>query len=625
MCGIAGIVSKRDHLLDRLLKVERVQAHRGPDSAASLEAVVGQFQVGLAHQRLSIIDLSEAGNQPMAEADGRSWIVYNGEIYNYIEIKAQLEALGWQFRTNTDTEVILAALRVWGLEDSFRRFNGMWAFAWLDLANQRLVICRDRVGVKPIYLYQGQGEFLFSSEIKGVLAMAENCFGLNAKVISEFLDQSLLDTTNETFFAGITKLPAGHYGVIDLSSTGLLLKVHSYWRIPEEVAEDRSELDWIEQFRTVFLDAVRLRLRSDVPLGILLSGGLDSSSIAAAMQTLASPNSPMHLISAVSNDPHFDESPFIDTMAKHLNCPVAKVSIEFQPNEAFDLLEKACWHNDEPLGSFSNVAHYLLMKEAKRLGITVVLSGQGADELFCGYKKYLGFYVHQLLRDGRIGKALALLASFHQQGTVLNQFSFGEAKRYLPALMDLGAPSDIRGPALQGFKRVPIFMQDCKTVNQRQILDVERFSIPIITHYEDRMSMAWSREIRVPFLDYRLVELLISLPIHHKLAKGWTKYILRKAMEPMLPPSITWRRDKQGFVLPQSEWLKNELHDKSREYFRQDSLMALHGLVDIQVLNNKYSRYCRQSQTQRGISYKDIFNPLSLEIWLRQFQSHISA
>lgn len=621
MCGIAGFISNNNNNLE-LSQAESIQKHRGPDASGCLYLQVGDWHIGLAHQRLSIIDLSDAGNQPMAAADGQSWIIYNGEVYNYLEIRAELEQAGLQFHSTSDTEVILAALQYWGPEKALPKFNGMWAFAYLDGLHNRLILSRDRVGVKPLYYFFSERQLYFASEIKTILTMVGGRFSLNYQVIGKYLLQSLLETDNQTFFAGIAKVPAAHLVEIDLASPSLSLTFKPYWRLHfAEPPNDAGE-GILKEVQDLFFDAVRLRLRSDVPLGILLSGGVDSSAIAVAMQQVLGPGANLNLLSAVSRDHRFDESQYIDIVARRLDQPVHKVMLDFQPSQAFDYLEKVCWFNDEPVYSFAVVSQYLLMQKAKELGITVVLSGQGGDELLCGYKKYLGFYIQSLLRQGHIPTALKTFWSFWRQDTVLGQFSMMEAKRYLPSFL---RPQElnIAGEKLKDFQPETLGLSNNMTLQERQALDYQRFSIPILTHFEDRMSMAWARELREPFLDYRLIEKIIPLPPRYKLRHGWTKYIFRQAMAPFLPPEITWRKDKQGFVNPQSEWLKHELRPGVLDYFGQDSLMFKLGLVNHDNLRQKYCAYCQQSALKGNIWLIDIFNPLALEIWLRKFHDFI--
>lgn len=619
MCGIAGIVSRLPgELIDNKLSVmSEVQAHRGPDGQGRVVHRVERWNVGLAHRRLSIIDLSAAALQPMRSSDGRQWLIYNGELYNYRELRRALESEGARFCTQSDTEVVLQALRAWGPEKAFGRFNGMWALALLDLDEKSLLLSRDRVGVKPLYIWKTPGELFFASEIKAILRGSGARLRPNYRLINAFLAQSLLDIDDETLFDGIQKLPPGQYAVIDLRQPTLTMTLHRFWEISSHNFLPQDENTFMQELRETFFDAVRLRLRSDVPVGALLSGGVDSSSIVAVMAATL-PRDTINLLSGVSHDSRFDESPFIDLVANHFGLRVHKVVTDFAPRDALDLLERAIWFNDEPVGSFANVVHHLLMQKAKELGVTVILSGQGGDELLAGYKKYTAFYAQWLQHQGYHLKAVRVLYQSWRQGTVIKQFSLAEAKRYLPLLMD--RELDVRGPALREFPYVPMGLREGMTVNERQAEDLTRFSVPLLLHTEDRMSMAASREIRVPFLDYRLVEMLIPLDMSLKIRNGWTKWVFRKAMEPFLPKEVIWRRDKQGFVNPQSEWLKNELRPEIEKYFSGDSFIFLKGLIDRQLLLLKYDKYCRQPPGKGRIWFREIFNPLALEIWLRKFE-----
>ncbi len=623
MCGIAGIVSSNQDVSQQLLKAQTIQQHRGPDAYGSCQHQIYQWNIGLAHQRLAILDLTDAGKQPMYSETGDGWIVYNGEIYNYLEIRDELKKLGHQFRGESDTEVVIASLEQWGIEEALSKFNGMWAFAWVDRKQQRLILSRDRLGIKPLYFCLAGDDLYFASEIKTILELSPTKFNLNYQIIGEYLIQSLLETSNETFFQGIEQVPPASYAVVDLNADFIHLEFKSYWTLANQQAKKISESNLIDKIQELFFDAVRLRLRSDVPVGVLLSGGVDSSSIAAAMQKILGTDANLNLLSAVSQDPKYDESPFIDVMAKHLNLHVQKVELNLEATNAFNYLEQVCWFNDEPVGSFSTVAHYLLMQKARELGITVILSGQGGDELLCGYKKYIGFYLQNLLRQGKFLNAAQVISSFAKQGSILNQFNLGEAKRYLPSYLK-GQDLDIRGEVLRNFFLQEIGLSPGMTVEQRQVVDVQKLSVPALLHYEDRMSMAWAREIRVPFLDYRLVELLVSLPTQLKLQQGWTKFIFRQAMEPYLPKDIVWRKDKQGFVNPQSEWLKHELKPGVLNYFGEESLIVNKGMIDRNNLLAKYELFCQQGKQGGNIWFKEIFNPLCLEIWLRKFANYIA-
>jgi asparagine synthase (glutamine-hydrolysing) len=623
MCGIAGVIStERDSAgavaTKRMLDAQR---HRGPDGEGFWSRRVGDFDVTLGHLRLAIIDLTDAGHQPMFLPDGSQGLIFNGEIYNYKELRSELESLGLAFRSKSDTEVVLWALCTWG-EEAFKKFNGMWAIAWINLRKRILLLSRDRFGVKPLYLCRRNGTLFFASEIKAILAGTRHRCGVNAQTVGRFLQQSLLDAQSDTFFSGIEALPAGHSLKLRLDGTtwqeGVLER---YWTLQgADIFVNKEQT--IEAVRATFFDAVRLRLRSDVPVGILLSGGMDSSSIAAAMRYSLGRDANLHAISAVSGRPEYDEGPFIEAASRHLACPVHYVHLKYNPAKWFELLEAVIYANDEPVGSFSPVAHYLLMEEARRLGITVILSGQGGDENLCGYFKFLGFYLQQLSKDGHWLSALKVLLGFLRNGTVFSQFKISEAKRYLPQFAR-PAEIDIRGPRLQDHDFTVMTGLGDGSLAERQRIDLNRLSVPALVHYEDRTSMSWSREIRLPFLDYRLVQLLLSLGPDWKLRDGWTKWVFRKAMESYLPESIIWRKDKRGFTIPQAEWLKYELREKVENLIGGEMISADLGLIDRQALQRRYQAYRKQPPNRGSISFKDVFNPIALEMWLRRFEGSL--
>ena len=624
MCGIAGIISTEPDARHgpALARMMNVQRHRGPNGEGSWSGRVGNSQVVLGHLRLAIIDLSEAGRQPMFSPDGRTGIIFNGEVYNYRELRHQLESQGVEFRSQSDTEVVLWALINWG-EQAFSRFNGMWAIAWLDTANKRMVLCRDRFGIKPLYWHRRNGTLFFASEIKAILAGSGERFAVDLKVAGRFLHQGLCDAQPETFFAGIEALPAAHTMTISLSG-GAAPVIRRYWNLADAAATagaaDSGQT--VEALRELFFDAVRLRLRSDVPVGVLLSGGMDSSAIAAAMRAAAGAGADLHALSAVSGRSDYDEKPFMEAVSGHLSCPVHYVQMNLEPVRCFELLDKVIYTNDEPLGSFSPVAHYLLMEVAKQLGVTVILSGQGGDEGLCGYAKFLGFHLQGLARRGHLLSAAVLLWSFIRNGTVISQFELKDAKRYLPRFVT-PVTHDVCGSRLKTHDYFLATGLGKGSLNDRQSLDYCKLSVPALVHYEDRTSMAWSREIRLPFLDYRLVELLVRLAPELKLRDGWTKWVLRKAMEGYLPESVVWRRDKQGFTLPQALWLKHELREKVEALFAGDLLTVALGLVDRKALRRTYSAYCDQPLDRGSISFKDIFAPIALELWARRFESSL--
>ncbi len=621
MCGIFGVVDRNP--VNKLLDVaEVIQQHRGPDGNGKHTWHIGDWQIGFAHQRLAIIDLTAAGAQPMSHDGGTTWITFNGEIYNYLELRLELEGKGRRFMTQTDTEVILAAIDEWGIAAALGRFNGMWAFAWLDVRRGELCLARDRLGVKPCYLLSSGQRLLFGSEIKTLLATSGERRAVNKAAVAAYLDQLQVDFDNDTFFEGIVKLPPGHFARIDLKRSNLELKMNCYWSLDHSVSRAPMRLEEaVEQVRFLLDDAVKLRLRSDVPVGILLSGGLDSSAIAGAAHRLDESGKVVFL-GAVSDDPTVDESRHMKVVARFLNRPLHEVQLKFTSQALLDLIRRVTWHNDEPIGGFSCIAQYLLMQRAKERGVTVLLSGQGADEAYCGYLKYVAFYVQSMIRLGRIDQAIAIIGSYLIQKTVFGEFRMATARRYLPARLRRDDLS-LRGPALSGQRNLTLTLASGNSVNERQALDFERYSVPALTHWEDRNSMAWSREVRSPFLDYRLVQHGVAMPMEYKLRRGWTKYVLRRATQGRIPAQISWRRDKKGFTTPEAKWMRRELRSALDTIARGNARCVRSGLVSPTALTRRYQNFL----TGKGpaVMSRELFQCLSLESWLESYGPYLES
>lgn len=621
MCGLFGAVIyqkslNRETLLARCERAHSIQAHRGPDMCDQQFYEMGSTTIMLAHHRLSILDLSTNGRQPMLSARQEHAIVFNGEVYNYKEI-AESQKMG-NLHSGTDTEVILESLSQRPYAEALAEFNGMWAIALLDIKNKRLMLSRDRAGIKPLYYTVVDGNLYFSSEIKTLLVLSGIKFELNLSVIGKYIEQSIQDDSTSTFFEGITSFPAGEFAVIELDKENVQIAGEIFW----DPFIDQKKYSYIEpekEFRRIFEDAVKLRLRADVPIGVTLSGGLDSSLICHAVKDQLG-HSNFTVLSAVAPGEKGDESPFVDIVADYYGLNVTKVNLGWPIAETLSLMHKATWHNDAPLGSFSNVAFYLLMSKASKLDVKVILSGQGADEILCGYKKYLGFYLKHLIKQKKYFSAFKVLFGFVQNGTVISQFQFAEARRYLEK-KKVSVHSVLSKKVLGKFQKAPL-SEIGSSLARRQWLDYRKYSVPYLTHYEDRMSMAFGREIRLPFLDYRLVEFMLNAPIALKLFKGWTKYLMRSAYQALMPRKIVWRKDKQGFTNPQEDWLKHDLKPLIESYFSSSALIYKYDLIDQQKLVKKYEDYCNGKQ---GIWYREIFNPLGLEVWLREFEEYIQG
>jgi asparagine synthase (glutamine-hydrolysing) len=615
MCGIYGAINLTGYFHNQdkyLFKTLTDMVHyRGPDASGyytanlkqGLENGDNKFDVYLGHRRLSIIDLSDSGKQPLTDGNGL-WITFNGEIFNYLELKSDLQKEGYSFKTNTDTEVILNIYRKYG-ESGFDKLNGMWAFALLDLKKKIVILSRDRFSIKPLYYIRIDEKVYFASEIKQLLPLMSEK-SINRNVMFVYLQQGLLDYNDETFFNNVKKVKSKYNVIIDLLTTKIEEK--PYWDYSFEDIADFD--DAVDRFKELFIDSMKIRLRSDVKIGALLSGGLDSSTISLVANNLQNGN--FETYSVIAEDKKYSEERFIDVLSRKTGIKNHKLSYNSQ--DALGSLHDVIYHNDEPFGSFSAVAQYNILQKIKNeTDIVVVLSGQGGDEILLGYLKFYFFNLKDFTRRGHLIKALTQLMYSLINGTVLSQFKLSEARRYLPSYLPfLAHRKDKTYLKLAEEHSEPIWA--FASLRDRQISDIDKYSVPALTHYEDRNSMAHSLEIRLPFLDHRLVNLVVGLNTEMKLNKGWTKYVLRKAFHE-LPEEIAWRKDKQGFITPEEEWLKGYFSSLINATFK-DSTLGKMGIIDDRLFLKYYNRFKRGDRT---IWYTDISRILIAELWAQQF------
>lgn len=608
MCGIFGIWNRdgRPVDVDALARATDSIRHRGPDDEGYLlvdshtgravpcggrrtagelglpllETFRGQnFDLALCFRRLSILDLSPAGHQPMRSADGRQWLIFNGEIYNYRELRDELRTRGHAFHTGTDTEVILAAYQEWG-RDCLSHFNGMWSFALWDSNRRELFVSRDRFGIKPLQYATAGSTFAFASELKALLTAGVVPFVPNVDAMVEYIALARMPSAarGDTFHEQIRSLPAAHSMVVRRNEVA----TERYWSIPASEPNGASDAALVEQYRELFDSAVRLHLRADVPTGTLLSGGLDSSSIVAtANRFLTEARSGTDLqsltqetFSAVYDDEGpWNERRFIDSV-------VAKTGVH--PNftrpdsgRLWRELDDFIWHHDEPVLSTSEFAEWCVMSLVKERGVTVVLVGQGADEIFGGYSPIFRAGVREALGRASVrgawrmasalrsvdgANAMKLLASEATKMTaralapaILRRVRERSARRNLASLAFHG---DIVGDYVRrnGVGDLP---RPWTSVRGQTEEWFNEFPLAHNLHWSDRSSMAFSIESRVPFLDYRIVEFVFEKANRLSLHDGWTKWIHRAGMslDDRLPPEVTWRRDKIGFATPEERWV----------------------------------------------------------------------
>jgi asparagine synthase (glutamine-hydrolysing) len=552
MCGISGIINKNnsDVKLSEIKAITDVIAHRGPDG----EGFLLENNFGLGHRRLAIIDKSTDGDQPMWH-ENRYAIVFNGEIYNYLEIKSELENLGFIFRTKSDTEVILIAYECWGI-NCVNRFNGMWSFCLYDKIKNILFCSRDRFGVKPFYYIDGSDSFVFGSEIKQLLPYAK--MTVNKKVLMEYLVLNLEEQSNDTFFEGIKKLQPSHNLIYDLNTCEIHFERYYLLKYKPEIGKLNID-DAVLQCKMDLIDSIKLRLRSDVEVGTCLSGGLDSSSIAAIASKEYNLGNNFKGIHAKSTEKYTDESYFAQMVADYGN-----INIVFtEPSEAYfkSNIEAVTFIQEEPIGGPSVFMQYAVFEKAKQEGCIVMLDGQGGDETFLGYERYFssllndvsffkkGIELFKYSRKSRLSFPKVLLFYFYFKFPILRKKHLLKRcdfikKEYLKAI-DFSILFELSNAYKRPF--------------ELQRLEITRTQLPHLLKYEDKNSMAHSIESRLPFLDYRLLENAVSYNPKFKINDGWSKFILRKATTEYLPEEISWRRNKRGFESPRN-WLNDKFY-----------------------------------------------------------------
>lgn len=582
MCGITGVFlfnTARQQMAATVQRMTDAIRHRGPDDegyllintknnryrlAAGPDSVPEirdqqpqvanlneeYFDLACGHRRFAILDLSAGGHQPYFAAGGNLGGVFNGLIYNYKEVRAELEAHGVVFHTECDTEVLFQAYTFWG-EQCFRRLNGTWALALYDFGRRELVLARDRLGKKPIYLYRNEAGLYFASEIKAILRVLAAPVRLNEQAVFDYLIDGCRDRNEHTFFEGIHSLPPG--SLLRVTAAGELIS-RTYWSLPPDrngkyrsVAPPQAA----EELRQLLADAVRIRLRADVPLGIELSGGLDSSSVAGLASTVHP--GPLSCFTVAYPQARYNEEPYARKVATHFALDYHVVASPerwfWREAEAFVNLHEEPFHSPN---LHTQQAVWRLMHGS---GIRVILYGAGGDEVFAGYRKdYFYRHLSDLLRRGEL---LAFAKNF------INFSEMSAGRLLAKAMQQLRpAPSAQAGPPdwlSNGLQRLQPLTPNARTAEAQLQLNMTALKMPYWLRSNDKNSLAIPVEVRAPLLDYRLVEFAFQLPVNLLIRDGWLKWILRRAVNDLLPPAITWRRQKMGYPFPLAEWLADSL------------------------------------------------------------------
>jgi len=617
MCGICGFTWPDTFLGEKCTREIR---HRGPDQSG----VFAAEGITLGHRRLSIIDLSEQGRQPMTNEDGSLQLVFNGEIYNFVELRETLIKQGHRFSSQADSEVILHGYEEWG-DDCLQHLRGMFALALWDRNQQRLLVARDRLGIKPLYYYHRAGRFAFASEIKGLLAIPEIPREVNRQALYDYLGYEFVPSP-ATMFAGIYKLPPGH--LLEFSQGRLDVRPYwdltftSNWTAPDEA---------VEALRDLLRDTVRLHLISDVPLGVFLSGGLDSSTLVALMRSLGV--TPLRTFSIGYPDPSFSELPYAQMVAERFETDHQVLMI---PEVTSEDLEAAVWHLDEPMTDLSALPLFLVCREARK-HVTVCLSGEGGDEIFAGYDRFraskFDHYYRRLpewLREKIIYRALERLPDQPQKKGAINVLKRFIEGSHLPLegghlrWQYFGSPDwekflfkeEFRqAVSMDPFGPIRAHQDRCPAtdrLNREIYLDLKFVMPDSVLMKVDKMSMAHALEIRVPFLDHRVVEFAAGLPSDWKLKGFETKAIFRKALKGLLPETIVGR-GKQGYSLP----IKNLLREGLKEYMvaRLNESPIIRETMHLPFLNRLIRDHLDRVQNYNHL----LWALINLSVWHQKF------
>lgn len=598
MCGIAGIVHLNHAPVDATIVNAMLDAiaHRGPDG----RGLHVDGRVGLGHVRLSIIDLSSTADQPLHTADGDLSIVFNGEVYNYRELRDQLSA-HFVFRTNCDTEVILAAYRQWG-DGCLDRLNGMFSFVIHDRRGNRVYGARDRFGIKPFYYFHDQDSFVFASEIKGVLASGAVQARLNEEVLYDFIVFNRTDHTAQTTFQEILNLRPGHQLVIDLSSNAVHI---SAWYLPPEPEEGDWDFDTTRHLlRTHLEESLALHLVSDVSVGSALSGGLDSSSIVSLMRELRPEGEPIHAFSAVYDDSWAkNERPYVEACVREKNLTPHYVMPDSEG--LLKDLDALILQQEEPFASASLYASWCVYREAHDSGVKVLLNGQGADEVFA-YDYMAAFYFHELFKKLKWGTLLRETALFYKKqaavGFTLKLFAFLMAPRFLrQRLMRLADPA-VLPDYLESFRGKSTFYASffASTTLNANVRNHLLMKLHHLLRVEDKNSMRFGVEGRVPFLEYHLVEFGIRVPARYKVHKGEVKYILKEAMCDLLPAKVYQRNNKIGYETPMDEWFRTPAFASLIDGMLANSKQVMSNRLNISLIRQKWNAH-KKGQMNCGL------------------------
>lgn len=604
MCGIAGVYNfdKKTPEVTLLREMGNAIEHRGPDHDGYYSNENG---IGFCHRRLSIIDLTEQGNQPMANENETIWLVFNGEIFNYKELREDLIKKGYTFKSKTDTEVIIKSYEEYGI-DCVKRFNGMFAFSLWDTKKNRFFAARDRIGIKPFYYYSNSKMFVFASEIKSILVHPDIPKEPNDSAITNYL---LFDNPidNQTWFKNIFSLDPATYLLIENGT----LRTKKFWNIEFDIDYSRSYNSFRDELRETVIDSVRSHWQSDVPVGAHLSGGVDSSAIVSVASKVL--KNDLHTFSSAFDlGKEFDERKEINIVSQDSKTHHHQISI--QAEDLKDNLSKIIYHMDEPVVGPAILPMYRISELVKKSGVTVVNGGQGVDEMFGGYKPFFSLAARNILANYNQKSfpvsELFYLPYYLYNGGTLNRF-FDKFKKSNINYNWVKA-KNVFEKTVEGHKNLQNETSKLNAFEKSSYVSM-RYYLPALLHQEDRMSMAWSIESRVPMLDSRIIDLSLKIPSWYKVHKGMSKSIFRESVRGIVPDPILDNKIKRGYPTPTSVWFGNDLYEYIFTLFSDPNFSArkyVHTEVLLEILKEQ------KKDVSKNISFP-IWKALVLNTWLK--------
>ena len=607
MCGISGVISFTSNYpkQDTINLMVKNILHRGPDAHNTML----YNRIALGHTRLSILDLSESGNQPFYSTDRNYIIVFNGEIYNYIELKKELEInFNCTFTTSTDTEVLLQAYIHWG-ENCLHKLNGMFSFAIYNIQNDTLFCARDRFGVKPFYYHLDDEKLTFASEPKAIISTLSDKPKADHQRIYDYLIFNRTDHDAQTFFEGILKLPHGH----TLKVIKNKVSINKWYDLKKE---SKESLKTSKEFRDIFKSAINLRLRSDVPIGLTLSGGLDSSSIVSSLIHDFNKKDVNSFSAVYGENKKGDESKFIDVYRDDLsNMHFVTPNSQELLNDLNDFIET----QQEPFGTTSIYANYKIMKEANKT-VRVMLNGQGADEYLAGYHYFYGNFYYDLFKSFKwitLLKEMIIYVKNNKSLFAIKSFIFYLLPSTLQSNLKVKQKKVIHQEFIKKYKKssnVPAKLFGKVSLFENLINHFE-YKLEHLLKWDDRNSMRFGIESRNPFLDYRLVQLTIGTPNSFKINKGITKSILREAMKDILPTKIANRKDKIGFSTPEDDWFRTTQFQEIIFEILKSNSFKNRNIINPELALNQYTNHLNK---EINIS-NEIWKWVNLELWFRKY------